>query len=312
MELKRPFGIDELLGPATARAHLRPLQRAAGRGRLHHHGPARGQFKVAVVCTTDDPADTLAAHAAAGAHAHDPVTARLSRPGGPTRPWPSTTRPPGTRWVEQAGEGGGHFDRRASVRSWRRSTVATRPSTTTAAAPPITASRPCAAVPYSRRRRRARPSTACAAGRTLEPGDAARLQVGAPPPPGRSWTTQRGWVQQFHLGALRNNNTRLTGGSWARTAGCDSIGDFETGAPAARASSTRLDADGSARQDHPLQPEPARQRALRHHGRQLPGRHRCRARCSTAPPGGSSTRRTAWRRRSNALSNMGLSRASWG
>ncbi len=38
----------------------------------------------------------------------------------------------------------------------------------------------------------------------------------------------KGWVQQFHLGALRNNNTRLLEQLSADT-GCDSIGDFSQG-----------------------------------------------------------------------------------
>ena len=44
---------------------------------------------------------------------------------------------------------------------------------------------------------------------------------------------QRGWVQQFHLGALRNNNTRLRARS-GPTPGLDSIGDFEQARPLAR------------------------------------------------------------------------------
>jgi glucuronate isomerase len=40
----------------------------------------------------------------------------------------------------------------------------------------------------------------------------------------------RGWVQQFHLGALRNNNTRMYNKLGADT-GFDSIGDFEIAKP---------------------------------------------------------------------------------
>ncbi len=40
----------------------------------------------------------------------------------------------------------------------------------------------------------------------------------------------RGWTQQFHLGALRNNNTRLFNQLGPDT-GFDSIGDFEVGKP---------------------------------------------------------------------------------
>lgn len=43
----------------------------------------------------------------------------------------------------------------------------------------------------------------------------------------------RGWTQQFHLGALRNNNTRLLNALGPDT-GFDSIGDFEIGRPLSR------------------------------------------------------------------------------
>ncbi|MEI7732669.1 MAG: glucuronate isomerase [Verrucomicrobiota bacterium] len=41
---------------------------------------------------------------------------------------------------------------------------------------------------------------------------------------------EKGWTQQFHFGALRNNNTRLFRKIGADI-GCDSIGDFEVGRP---------------------------------------------------------------------------------
>jgi glucuronate isomerase len=43
----------------------------------------------------------------------------------------------------------------------------------------------------------------------------------------------RGWVQQFHLGALRNNNSRLRR-SLGPDTGFDSMGDFEMARPLAR------------------------------------------------------------------------------
>ena len=39
------------------------------------------------------------------------------------------------------------------------------------------------------------------------------------------WNCEKGWVQQFHLGALRNNNERMLAQLGADT-GWDSIGDF--------------------------------------------------------------------------------------
>jgi glucuronate isomerase len=44
---------------------------------------------------------------------------------------------------------------------------------------------------------------------------------------------EKGWVQQFHLGALRNNNTRMMRTLGPDT-GYDSIGDFEMGRPLAK------------------------------------------------------------------------------
>ncbi len=40
------------------------------------------------------------------------------------------------------------------------------------------------------------------------------------------WYHEKGWVQQFHLGAIRNNNSRLMKKVGADV-GCDSIGDYE-------------------------------------------------------------------------------------
>ncbi len=40
------------------------------------------------------------------------------------------------------------------------------------------------------------------------------------------WNHQRGWVMMLHLGALRNNNSRIFGRVGLDT-GCDSIGDFD-------------------------------------------------------------------------------------
>jgi len=42
------------------------------------------------------------------------------------------------------------------------------------------------------------------------------------------WDAEKGWVQQFHLGALRNNNSRMMQRLGADT-GWDSIGDFSQG-----------------------------------------------------------------------------------
>ena len=58
MELRRPFGIETLLSPETAR----PIYEHANARLKEDAFTALGllaQFKVAVVCSTDDPTDTL-------------------------------------------------------------------------------------------------------------------------------------------------------------------------------------------------------------------------------------------------------------
>ncbi|MBX2922860.1 MAG: glucuronate isomerase [Chitinophagaceae bacterium] len=47
------------------------------------------------------------------------------------------------------------------------------------------------------------------------------------------WNAQRGWTQQFHIGALRNNNSRLLSVLGA-DAGVDSIGDWRVAQPMSR------------------------------------------------------------------------------
>ncbi len=47
------------------------------------------------------------------------------------------------------------------------------------------------------------------------------------------WDWEKGWIQQFHLGALRNNNTRMLQELGPDT-GWDSIGDFKQGRSLAR------------------------------------------------------------------------------
>jgi glucuronate isomerase len=53
------------------------------------------------------------------------------------------------------------------------------------------------------------------------------------------WDKEKNWVQQYHLGALRNNNSRLLGALGPDT-GWDSIGDFQQG-PALSKFLNRLD-----------------------------------------------------------------------
>jgi glucuronate isomerase len=61
LELKRYFGIDTLLGPDTAEAVWEEANAKLSEPSLSAHGILE-QFKVSVVCTTDDPTDPLDDH----------------------------------------------------------------------------------------------------------------------------------------------------------------------------------------------------------------------------------------------------------
>jgi glucuronate isomerase len=220
MELKRPFGIDTLLGPKTARTIFDRCNERLAESGFTTLG-LLAQFKVAVVCTTDDPTDTLAPHAALAARP-DPVT----------RVYP-TWRPDKALAVEDPAAFNGWID--ALERS-ANTAVSTFDSFLQAleSRHAVFHAHGCRAsdhgleaidaVPHKDADLRA-PFDAVRRGQTLEPA-AARQLKSALVHRLALLDHQRGWVQQFHLGALRNNNTRLRKLLGADTGG-DSIGDFE-------------------------------------------------------------------------------------
>ncbi len=228
MELRRPFGIDALLSPATAREVFDRCN-----GRLREAGfTALGllrTFNVAVVCTTDDPVDSLEAH-----------RQLASRPDPDTRVIP-TWRPDKAfavddveaynAWVsrlEQAsgiaiGDGFNHFLEAIDGRHAFFHEMGCRASDhglETVSAEPWTDGDLAASFAQLR------------TGQRLDAGAAARYKSGL------LYRLAlldhaRGWVQQFHLGALRNNNSRLRRALGPDT-GFDSIGDFEIARPLSR------------------------------------------------------------------------------
>ncbi len=227
MELLRPFGIDTLLGPATARAIFdRCNEKLAGDG-FTTLGLLQ-QFRVAVVCTTDDPTDTLAPHAALAARP-DPVT----------RVYP-TWRPDKALAVEDPAAWNGWV---ASLERAANTAVSTLDTFLQAleSRHAVFHSHGCrasdhgleaiVAVPHKDTDLRG-PFDALRRGKPLEPAEMYRLKS-ALLHRLALLDHQRGWVQQFHLGAMRNNNTRMQRRLGADT-GLDSIGDFEQARPLSR------------------------------------------------------------------------------
>ena len=229
MELQRPFGIDTLLSPGTGRAVFdRCNDRLREEEGFTALGLLRG-FHVAVVCTTDDPADTLEHHRALAA-----------RPDPDTRVYP-TWRPDKALAVDnpQAFNAWTARLEQASGLAIGGSLISFMDAMK--ARHDFFHQMGCRASDHGLETLFAEDWSDAEAdqsfdrlrgGRALEAGAALRL---------RSALVYRlalldharGWVQQFHLGALRNNNTRLLRALGPDT-GFDSIGDFEIGRPLSR------------------------------------------------------------------------------
>jgi glucuronate isomerase len=228
MELRRPFGIDALLGPATSReVYDRCNERLQGDD-FTALGLLR-LFRVAVVCTTDDPADSLEPHRLLAGRS-DPET-RVYPTWRPDRALAVDDPAAFNAWVERLAHSsdvavGGtlaSFLDALEARHTAFHEAGCRASDHGLETPPAE-SWDDAEVESSFDRLRA--------GKSLDKGRALRFASAL-----LHWLAlldhSRGWVQQFHLGALRNNNTRFRKALGPDT-GFDSIGDFELARPLSR------------------------------------------------------------------------------
>lgn len=228
LELKNPFGVRTLLNERSARtifdtcnAQLATPKYFA-RGLLEH-------FRVAVVCTTDDPADSLEHHIR---YARSADSERV-------RMYP-TFRPDRALRVEQAGEYNAYLD---SLEAASGQAIGTYDELLSALATRHQAFHElgCRASDHGLDTLYAddfTPSEVSAtfalvrAGRTVTPAAAAAFKS-ALLHDLALLDHERGWVQQFHLGAMRNNNTRLFRALGPDT-GFDSIGDYSLAASVAK------------------------------------------------------------------------------
>ena len=225
LELKFYFGIEELLDETTAESiwHRANEQLAA----MPVHEILR-RSRVAVSCTTDDPADALAAHR----QIHD--EAKLA-----TRVYP-TFRPDKALVVDQppafnaylgtlaevSGVECASFDGFLGALRQRHDYFHEMGGRLSDHGLSVCDAEDCTEAEARRCFDTAR------AGGQVTPADAAKF---------RSYLmiyfgqldAARGWTKQLHLGALRNNNTRLLGQLGPDT-GFDSIGDLPQGAALGR------------------------------------------------------------------------------
>lgn len=228
MELRQPFGVMDLLSPATARSVFDRCNTRLREDGFSAMGLLRS-FRVAVVCTTDDPTDSLESHRRLAAR---PNAETLVYPTWrPDKAFAVTDPQSFNAWIgrlEQASglAVGGRFSTFLDAMKARHDVfhdLGCRASDHGLETMFADTWAPAALNAAFDRVRQ---------GRALDAWDARALRSAMLHELAVMDHT-RGWVQQFHLGALRNNNTRQRLALGPDT-GFDSIGDFEIGRPLAR------------------------------------------------------------------------------
>lgn len=227
MELADPFGIrDRLLDGSSARDIYERVNAKLAEDAFRVQGLLQ-HFRVVVVCTTDDPTDSLSHHAA---HARRPGTLRLYPTWRPDRALALEDLDAFNAWLDQLEAAAdvsiadyasfwSALDKRHAFFHEHGCRLSDHGLETIYAEP---CSESEAAAIFAKARSRREISRA-----DLLKYKSALLHRFA------LQDHARGWVQQFHLGALRNNNTRMLRTLGPDT-GFDSIGDFAIAGPLAR------------------------------------------------------------------------------
>jgi glucuronate isomerase len=226
LELKRYFGVDELLNGKSAEKVWKQANKLLPKRRVHD---LFAMSKVAVVCTTDDPADSLELHAKIRASklktrvypAYRPDKALGVRHPAEFNPW--LEKLAGTA---NFGTGIKTFDDLLAALKKRHDDFH-------AAGCRLSDHGLEFALAESCTHAQARMIfDAVRGGRAATPEEAVRYGSYLMLEFGR-WDAARGWTKQLHLGALRSNNSRLLAKIGPDT-GYDSIGDFPQAAALSR------------------------------------------------------------------------------
>ena len=227
LELKRPFGVRDLLSESTAGLIYEARNAMLRTPEFSTQGLLR-QFCVAIVCTTDDPADSLEHHQLL-ARRKDPDTRVVPtwRPDAALAIHDATTF---NNWISRleaaAGVSIGSFEEFLDALDLRHAAFHDLG---------------CRASDHGLEQIYAEPLTDAEVGATfakvrgrkaIDTGEELRYKS-ALLHRFALMDHSRGWVQQFHLGALRNTNSRMRQ-SLGADSGLDSVGDFEVARPLAR------------------------------------------------------------------------------
>ncbi len=220
LELKTYFGITELLDGKSAERIWKKANAKLPKLRVHD---LINMSNVAVICTTDDPAESLDHHAAIRANPGK-LKARVYPAYRPDKALGVTQPAAFNAWIEKLGGAAGFangiksFDDLLGALKKRHDDFhaaggrASDHGLESALAEPCTHAQARMTFDAVRRGRAATEEEAIRYGSYL------MLEFG-------KWDAARGWTKQLHLGALRNNNVRLLS-KIGPDSGFDSIGDF--------------------------------------------------------------------------------------
>ena len=224
LDFNRYFDVDTRLTSATADAIWKQAYERLPTLRVHD---LLSQSKVAVVCTTDDPADSLDTHA------------KIQKSGLKTKVYPafrpdkalSVGDPAGFNvWIEKLGGTAGMpvktFDDLLSALKNRHDAFHAAGGRLSDHGLETALSEPCTHAEAKSVFDAAREGRVPSATEQAKYGSYLMLEFGR-------WDAARGWTKQLHLGALRNNNKRLLK-SFGPDTGFDSIGDLPQAAALSR------------------------------------------------------------------------------
>ena len=218
LELKRYFGIDELLDEKSAARIWKKANDQLARPELSARGILK-KFNVTTLCTTDDPTDDLAHHKKIAA---DGVATRVFPAFRPDKALAVHQPEAFNTWVRRLEEAAdtdiGTLDAFVSALRQRHDYFHAQGCRLSDHGLNHCLATPCpprTAAAIFARARRGQPASA---GEQAQFGTHLMLEFGR-------WDAARGWVKQLHLGALRNNNTRLLRQCGPDT-GFDCMGDF--------------------------------------------------------------------------------------
>ena len=228
LELKRYFGISEtLLGPATAREIYSACLELLSRKDFSVRGLLR-RMSVRVVCTTDDPADSLEYHERLAADRTFDVTVVPA------------FRPDGVMAIQQPAAFNAWVDRLAAsagveIKDWKSLIEALGNRHRHFHEHGCRISDQGIEVPYADDFTESEVRSAFLDAREGRPPDAARAGIfkSAMLRELARMDAEAGWVQQLHIGALRDINSRFSR-SLGPNSGFDTVGDTPIAASLAR------------------------------------------------------------------------------